>query len=156
MNNPLPAVTRVEASGWCFKQSSDTCTTYIRACTLSRHCFCKSLHTMPWSIKCGDVNSIVPRIENEGSRKHFALRIKTLLTWCLEALDNEQMPEIRTASSGMLCRVALVRTDVSEELSASIIRLTRIGELGTTIAVTSNRRCEEISSQKKQTLRKSD
>jgi hypothetical protein len=44
------------------------------------------------------------------------------------------------ASSGMLRRVALVRTDVSEELSASIIRVTRIGELGTTIAVTSNRR----------------
>jgi hypothetical protein len=34
----------------------------------------------------------------------------------------------------MLRRVALVRTDVSEELSASIIRVTRIGELGTTLA----------------------
>jgi hypothetical protein len=45
----------------------------------------------------------------------------------------------RMASSGMLRRVALVRTDVSEELSASIIRVTRIGELGT-LAVTSNRR----------------
>jgi hypothetical protein len=31
----------------------------------------------------------------------------------------------------MLNRVALVRTDVSEELCASIIRVTRIGELGT-------------------------
>jgi hypothetical protein len=40
----------------------------------------------------------------------------------------------------MLRRVALVRTDVSEELSASIIRVIRIGELGTTLAVTSNRR----------------
>jgi DNA-binding TFAR19-related protein (PDSD5 family) len=40
----------------------------------------------------------------------------------------------------MLRRVALVRTDVSEELSASFIRMTRIGELGTTLAVTSNRR----------------
>jgi hypothetical protein len=43
-------------------------------------------------------------------------------------------------SSGMLRHVALVRTDVSEELSASFIRMTRIGELGTTLAVTSNRR----------------
>jgi hypothetical protein len=43
-------------------------------------------------------------------------------------------------SSGMLHRVALVRTDVSEELSTSIIRVTRIDELGTTLAVTSNRR----------------
>jgi hypothetical protein len=44
------------------------------------------------------------------------------------------------ASSGMSRRVVLVRTDVSEELSASFIRVTRIGELGTTLAVTSNRR----------------
>jgi hypothetical protein len=42
------------------------------------------------------------------------------------------------ASSGMLCRVALVRINVSEELSASIIRVTRIGELGTTLVVTTN------------------
>jgi hypothetical protein len=34
------------------------------------------------------------------------------------------------ASSGMLRRMALVRTDVSEKLSAYIIRVTRIGELG--------------------------
>jgi hypothetical protein len=34
--------------------------------------------------------------------------------------------------------MALVRTDISEELSASFIRVTRIGELGTTLAVTSN------------------
>jgi hypothetical protein len=32
------------------------------------------------------------------------------------------------ASSGMLRHVALVRTDVSEEFSASIIRVKRIGE----------------------------
>jgi hypothetical protein len=32
-------------------------------------------------------------------------------------------------TSGMLRRVALLRTDVSEELSASFIRVTRIGEL---------------------------
>jgi hypothetical protein len=43
-------------------------------------------------------------------------------------------------SSGMLDRVDLVRADVSEELGASFIRVTRIGELGTKLAVTSNRR----------------
>jgi hypothetical protein len=33
-------------------------------------------------------------------------------------------------SSGMLCRVTLVKTDVSEEPSASIIRVTGFCELG--------------------------
>jgi hypothetical protein len=33
-------------------------------------------------------------------------------------------------SSGLLRRVALVRTDVSEEPGASLIRVTKIGELG--------------------------
>jgi hypothetical protein len=37
-------------------------------------------------------------------------------------------------------RVPLVITDVSEELSAYFNRVTKIGELGTTLAVTSNRR----------------
>jgi hypothetical protein len=40
----------------------------------------------------------------------------------------------------MLRRVALVGTDVSEELSTSIIRVTRISELGKlTVTVTSQR-----------------
>jgi hypothetical protein len=42
-------------------------------------------------------------------------------------------------SSGMFRRVALVRTDVSEEPSASFIRVTRIGELGTTLGIYSQR-----------------
>jgi demethoxyubiquinone hydroxylase (CLK1/Coq7/Cat5 family) len=37
----------------------------------------------------------------------------------------------------MLHHVALVRTDVSKERTTSIIRVTRIGELGT-LAITSN------------------
>jgi hypothetical protein len=40
--------------------------------------------------------------------------------------------------SWMLYRVPLVRTEVLEESIASIFRVTRIGELGTTLAVTSN------------------
>jgi hypothetical protein len=48
------------------------------------------------------------------------------------------------ASSGILRRVAVVRTDVSEELRASLIKVTRIGELGT-LAVTSYRRTQRAS-----------
>jgi hypothetical protein len=40
----------------------------------------------------------------------------------------------------MLSRAAFVRTDVSEEHRVSIIGVTGIGELGTTLAVTSDRR----------------
>jgi hypothetical protein len=56
-------------------------------------------------------------------------------------------------SSGMLRRVAVARTDVSEERSASTIRVTRIDELGITLAVGSNRRtlrrniCEDLKYQ---------
>jgi hypothetical protein len=44
----------------------------------------------------------------------------------------------RMLSSGMLRSVALVRTDVWEEPSTSIIKVTRVGDLGTTLAVSSN------------------
>jgi hypothetical protein len=43
-------------------------------------------------------------------------------------------------SSEMLRHVALIRTDFSDEHSTSIIRVTRIGELGTTLEITGNRR----------------
>jgi hypothetical protein len=46
----------------------------------------------------------------------------------------------RIVSSGMLRCVAALRTEVSGELIASLIRVTRIGEQGTKLAVTSNRR----------------
>jgi hypothetical protein len=46
---------------------------------------------------------------------------------------------MKMPSSEMLSRVVLIIADVSDERIASIIRVTRIGELGTTIAATSNR-----------------
>jgi hypothetical protein len=46
----------------------------------------------------------------------------------------------KMASSGMLRHVALVRTDFSVESSSSINRVTKIGELETTVTVASNRR----------------
>jgi hypothetical protein len=39
------------------------------------------------------------------------------------------------SSSGMLRSVAVARTDVSEKLSPSINRVTRIGEVGKTLVV---------------------
>jgi hypothetical protein len=56
-------------------------------------------------------------------------------------------------SSGVLRRVALVRTYVSEELSASFVRVTRIGELGTTLALTSNRDTLRSNTRRHENLR---
>jgi hypothetical protein len=47
----------------------------------------------------------------------------------------------------MLRLVALVRTDDSEEFSASIIKVTGIGNLGTTLAVTSNGHTQDMKTQ---------
>jgi hypothetical protein len=49
----------------------------------------------------------------------------------LKRLAVKKMP-----SPGILRRVALVRSNVSEERIASIIRMSRIGKIGTTLAVT--------------------
>jgi hypothetical protein len=60
-----------------------------------------------------------------------------------ETLQKSLKPQqriLRMMSSGMLRRVALIRTDVWEVLNASFIRVTRISELGTKLVVTSNRR----------------
>jgi hypothetical protein len=42
-------------------------------------------------------------------------------------------------SSGMQRRVALLRAEYSEKHNASIMRVTRIGELGTSLAINRNR-----------------
>jgi hypothetical protein len=46
----------------------------------------------------------------------------------------------------MLRRVVLVRTDVTNEHSGSLIRMTRIAELGTLAVTSTDARCEEIQS----------
>jgi hypothetical protein len=48
--------------------------------------------------------------------------------------------------SGLLRRVTLIRTNVSEELSTYFTRVTRIGELGTRLALTSNGRTLLVTS----------
>jgi hypothetical protein len=56
-------------------------------------------------------------------------------------------------SSGLLRRVALVRTDVSEEPGASFIRVTKIGELGTTEAATSIVAAKKYHSHRRENLK---
>jgi hypothetical protein len=48
--------------------------------------------------------------------------------------------------TGMLCPVPVVKPDVLEECFTSIIRVTRIGELGM-LELTSNRSIPNVSSQ---------
>jgi hypothetical protein len=72
------------------------------------------------------------RISLEGSAMHFYSWNETGLIFSdrhVEITVKRRMP-----SSGMLRRIALVWTDVSEERSASIIRVARIGELRTALA----------------------
>jgi hypothetical protein len=80
--------------------------------------------------------------KNQGRTSH-----KTVLLRCrdqpINAMQDLRFPRrlLWTKSSfWMLRRVALVRTDFSDERSASIVRVTRVGELGRTLAVTNNRR----------------
>jgi hypothetical protein len=77
---------------------------------------------------------------NTKSEEKLSLPSTVFLHGMRQLLVIDNVPSWRMMSSGMLCRVALVITDVSEELSAFFIRVRRIGELGTTLAATSNRR----------------
>jgi hypothetical protein len=52
----------------------------------------------------------------------------------------------------MLRRVARARIEASKELSASNIRVTRIGELRITLAVTSNQRAQPLHSHRRENL----
>jgi hypothetical protein len=82
-------------------------------------------------IRCKTANDMVSHftwsVDHQFSRK----KENYYLILGNEAVNFGKELARRMASSGMLHRVALVRTDVSEELGTSIIRVTRIGELRT-------------------------
>jgi ABC-type transport system involved in cytochrome c biogenesis ATPase subunit len=82
---------------------------------------------------------VLDLVKRRGTRYHFMEPEKSLpcsqTPYTVLCLRNIHVP-IRMLSPGMLRRVALARTDVSEE-HISLIVVTRISELETTLAVTS-------------------
>jgi hypothetical protein len=70
-------------------------------------------------------------------RRHIMSLLQSPASWCYVRYEVFTWWLWRMASSGMLHRVALVRTDISQERIHSIIRMKRIGKLGM-LAVTSN------------------
>jgi hypothetical protein len=72
--------------------------------------------------------------------QHSIVWFQLFVCFQSQILDLYKIQFEELLSSMMLRRVALVRTHVSEEYGASFIRVTRIGVLGTTLAVTSSRR----------------
>jgi hypothetical protein len=88
--------------------------------------------------KTPEIDSIADEFLSE-SRSSLCWH-KHLSTARYDVINGKLDDKGRMVSSGMLRRLALVRSDVSEEPSASFIRVTKIGELGTALAATSNRR----------------
>jgi hypothetical protein len=112
---------------------------------------------LPWTVQQGREWIKVRTLSGEITQKWRFCTRQFLQSWLmsvaeLQRLFHNKWNDLRfsrrwlrrMASSGMLRRVALVRTDVSKERSPSFIRVTRIGELGTTLAVTSNRRTRNV------------
>jgi hypothetical protein len=86
------------------------------------------------------------------SQQDERVRILSSFSFKRSELENSHLEIVlnfwlfrRTLSSGMSHRLAVVRTDFSEDRIASIIRVRRIGELGTKLAVINNRRTQRTS-----------
>jgi hypothetical protein len=83
----------------------------------------------------------------QGSEKFGSLLIQNrsvpskVRHWCFRTVPFVFITSVfrRMPFSGMLRRVALIRTDISEDCIDFIIRVKRMSELGITLVVTSNR-----------------
>jgi hypothetical protein len=101
-----------------------------------------STHSIATIYELLDVLFCKPFLLHQSKVPNYIFTELLVSIWLVHILVGERycviIELLRMASCGMLRSVALVRTDVSKEPSASLIRVTRIGELGTTLAVTSN------------------
>jgi hypothetical protein len=111
------------------------------------------IHVLCWNSPDGDKRNhkhpesvLLPRRDARELARTVMVRANVLIP-CMMGLPTNRITELeilfyqtryRMPSSGMWHGVAHVRTDVSEERMVSIIRVRRIGELGTTSAVTGN------------------
>jgi hypothetical protein len=73
-------------------------------------------------------------------RRHITPPLHSPAGKCYARLEVFTVVTMKNAVFWNVTLVALVRTYVREEYIASIIKVTRIGDLETTLAVTSNRR----------------
>jgi hypothetical protein len=113
------------------------------SCTQARSCnliIC-NVNILPHSVHyCTPAEMGLALNGEEIIRMKLCLLWKWLLSIFWKQTEKTRFSNSRMVSSGLLRRVALVRTDVSEEPGASFIRVTEIGALGTTQAATRNRR----------------
>jgi hypothetical protein len=111
-------------------------------CNIKSTC---TIHSLEFII-CGNINISYLNEKSQKKQVNSLLRTYNLshTEFCnksskfLSIVIGNILIDWRMESSGMLHHVAVVRADVSDDLSASIIRATRIGEI-VTLAVTSNR-----------------
>jgi hypothetical protein len=72
-------------------------------------------------------------------RRHITSPLQSPASQCYVRFEGFTAVTMRNGVFWDVTPCGSCRIDVSEELSASFIRVTRISELGTTLAVTSNR-----------------
>jgi hypothetical protein len=98
--------------------------------------------TCAWTVTSRNYRllGLICKVNTKSRAKTCTSDIPAMVSHAGKSVTPRVPAETRMVSSGMLSLVALVGTDVSEELSVSFNRVTRIGGLETTLAVTNNRR----------------
>jgi hypothetical protein len=93
----------------------------------------------------GNHESLLPMIRSDRPKTRSYIQTRYIYTYIftfnirVQTIKYEKLRCVyKKSSSGILRRMPRVRTEVSEECIASIIRVKRIGELGKSLSVTNN------------------